>query len=274
MQGPLLSIFATVLALFAYGWSYSRSRDKIRSLLIATLFLGTGFVVGRPLLAYVGGTPERVAEQKRQVVAAALGDHAAFQALRRFDPISYNQSIHVLATAPAYRELKPGQPTWNRAVRSELVAVFRRHEFIERTDDADALVDYAQTLLAAIETLADPAGEDCHRYLTSEAIDGPALLPSELQHAEAEAMAAIITSAINAPVHNAQQQIPWTSLQPIQAQIRDEFQADWRQLWNPWQIDVDKAKFCQMCRRFVKLALRLPEPERAQTLRVWLKPHG
>lgn len=110
MQGALLGIFATALAAFAYGWSYARSRDKIRSLLIATLFLGAGFVVGRPLLAYVGGTPERVAEQKRQVVAAAQSDHAGFQALRRFAPVSYDQSLHVLATASAYRELKPGQP--------------------------------------------------------------------------------------------------------------------------------------------------------------------
>lgn len=87
-------------------------------------------------------------------------------------------------------------------------------------------------------------------------------------------MAAIIASASQAPVHDAPQQIPWTSLQPIESQIREEFQADWRQLWNPWEIDVGKAQFCQMSRRFLKLALRLPEPERAQTLRVWLRPHG
>lgn len=274
MQGALLGIFATLLALFAYAWSYARSRDRIRSLLIATLFLGAGFAGGRPLLGYVAGTPERVAEQKRHLVAAALADHAGFQALRRYDPASYEQSIHILATAPAYRELKPGQPAWNRAVRSELATLFRRHEFLAKAGDAEALGDYAHSLLAAVEALADADGDNCHRYLTAEAIDGPALLAPELLQAEAAAAGAIVAAASTAPVSNAGQQLPWAALQPIEAQIRDEFQADWRQLWEPWQLDVGKAQFCQMNRRFLKLVLRLPEPERAQTLRAWLRPHG
>lgn len=276
----MLGILVAILAIFAYGWSYARSRDKIRSLLIATLFLGGGFAIGRPLLAYIGNTPERVAEQKRQMVAKALKDHAVFQALQRSDPESYKLSIHVLATAPAYRTLQPGQPAWNRTVRYELGALFARQKYFERSADPEALADYARTMLGGIEALADDNGENCHRYLTATSegpdghLDAPALLSREQLQDEATAMAAIINSAVSTPLPGRKPEVPWQSLRPIETQIRDEFHTDWTPLWSPWKLQDSKVNYCLMARRFIKLVLNLPEPERTQVLRAWLRPFG
>jgi len=79
---------------------------------------------------------------------------------------------------------------------------------------------------------------------------------------------------VNAPLPERELELPWPSLRLIEAQIRDEFHADWTPLWSPWKLQDSKASYCQMTRRFIKLVLNLPEPDRAQVLRAWLRPFG
>jgi hypothetical protein len=274
MQGAMVSLLAFAIAMVAYVWSYARNRDKIRSLLIATLFLGGGFALGKPLLGYIYSTPERALAQKRQVLFKATEHNAAIQALKQYAPNSYDEFLITLASAPNYQPLKPGEPAWNIAARDLLSRLLVRENFLGRTSDPEVLAEYAKAIAAVVEHLDANSPEDCVRYLKPEGIDGPKLLSTELLQTEADAMASVIRAGSASPTFVKAEPVSWQVLEPVANQIREEFQADPRQLWEPWKQDVDAGTYCKMARRFIKTTLRQPEPERSQLLRVLLKVHG
>lgn len=274
MQGAMVSLLALAIAMVAYVWGYARNRDKVRSLLTATLFLGAGFVVGKPLLGYISNTPERALAQKKQALAKATEHDTAIQALKQYAPNSYDEFLITLASAPNYQPLKPGQPAWNIVARDLLSRLVIRNHFLERTNDPEVLAEYATAMVVVVEYLGANSPEDCVRYLKPDGIDGPKLLSTELLQTEADAMASVIRAGSASPTYVKAEPVSWQTLEPVAKQIRDEFQADPHQLWEPWKQDVDAGTYCKMARRFIKTTLRQPEPERSQLLRALLRVHG
>lgn len=210
--------------------------------------------------------PDLNARYQIRKVEAALLEIPAFQAVKQYDPKTYEKLMSDLRES-----IKKGTD------ESQMIGLVRGHitglvqKRLPYASD-EAVVTYMNVMLTEMNELNRQGNDLCYQFLFPQqsVFDGRKYFSKQTQEADLAALAQVFKTAAENP-----QAIPGEAdvmpvLKPIYVEFAKEHGNDIIMLQNPIAPNVDKAKVCSMVGGLYARVMQLPQNENGKVLRFML----
>lgn len=207
---------------------------------------------------------------------AALLEIPAFQAIKQYDPSTYESLVADLREF--IKKEAQSQVLGVRNDESRIVGAVKRRiaEIVQKrlpSASDEAVVSYMSVMVAEMGELHRHGGDLCYRFLFpqhSTPIDGRKYFSKQTQEADLAALAQVIRTSAEKPQAIPREADVMPSLEPIIVELVKEFGNDMDMLRNPAAPTTDKAKVCSITIDLYSRVLRLPQNESSRVLRFML----
>lgn len=211
--------------------------------------------------------PDLNAWNQARKVEAALLEVPVFQAIKQYDPKTYESLVSDL------------KGSFTKGIDdSQVIGVVRGHiaglvqKRLPSASD-DAVVSYMSVMVTEIGELSSRGGDLCYRFLfpqPSGPIDARKYFSKQTQDADLAALAQVVRTSAEHPQTIPKEGDVMPALEPIVVELAKEYGNDIEMLQNPTAPTVNKTKVCSMTVDLYSRVLKLPKNESSRVLRFML----
>lgn len=198
-------------------------------------------------------------------VESKLLDMPIYQALKQYEPDSYQKILYALEQGTA--EKQPLEQIWS-LTRPVIGDVTTRR--LPHTSDA-VIIKFAEHIVSATTNLYSKGGTSCFSYMNpqpGEALDFTALLGKEAAQQELTLIADVVTWAAGKTRPPVTEADASPDVEAVIAKLLEKYtQEDLVNLQNLQSPGIDKRKYCQIIVDLYKEAIALPEPRNSRLVR-------
>jgi hypothetical protein len=211
--------------------------------------------------------PDLNAWNEARKVEAALLDVPAYQAIKEYDPKTYDSLLSNMK-----QSIKKGVD------ESQIIGIMRGHMIgvvekrLPHASD-EATVSYINVMLTEMSELKNQGDDLCYRFLFPQQaapLDMQKYVSKQTLKADLSALAQVIKSSAENPQPIPQEVDVMPQLKSIYLELAQEYGNDIAMLEHPAAPDIDRAKVCTMISGLYTRILQLPKDESGKILRFML----